>query len=130
LDKADRIQQNLYYSLLKEAKVFVNTTPQWGGFSAMIEAMHFYVPVVITPYGECVTCFGKKIEFGYYVENNSVEELCCRLRAILGHMSYESLCRSAHEAVKGHTWNAFVDQMLQHIDLVVMQNEAAHAAVT
>ena len=37
LDKANDADRDLYYNLLKEAKVFVNTTPQWGAFSASIE---------------------------------------------------------------------------------------------
>ena len=42
LDKGDEKQRDLYYRLLKEAKIFVNTTPKWSAFSASLEAMYFY----------------------------------------------------------------------------------------
>ena len=52
------------YEPFKKAKVFINTTPKWAAFSASIEAMYFYIPVVVTPYDEFTKTFGEHIEFG------------------------------------------------------------------
>ncbi|MFC1760264.1 glycosyltransferase, partial [Candidatus Neomarinimicrobiota bacterium] len=71
LDKGKNDDRELYYKLFREAKLFVNTTPKWGAFSASIEAMYFYIPVIISPYNDFVETFGNDIDFGYYCEQNS-----------------------------------------------------------
>ena len=58
LDKGKDVDRQLYYSLLQDAKIFVNTTPKWGAFSATLEAMYFYNPVIVTPFKEFVETFG------------------------------------------------------------------------
>jgi hypothetical protein len=52
LDKGSDAHRALYYPLFKEARMFINTTPKWSSFSASVEAMYFYTPVVITLYKE------------------------------------------------------------------------------
>lgn len=112
LDKGKDNDRKLYYSLLENAKIFVNTTPKWGAFSATLEAMYFYTPVVVTPYNEFVETFGVKIGFGSYCENNSLDLLCANITNILNHQSYTTLCVNAHESVKDFTWDIYIDKML------------------
>jgi len=112
LDKGKEKERELYYSLFQKAKVFVNTTPAWGSFSAAVEAMYYYIPVILTPFSEFVETFGKEIEFGFYCENNSVEQLSKAIREVLDHESYPALCRRAHEAVKDFTWSVYIDKLL------------------
>lgn len=113
LDKGKDNDRELYYSLLQNAKIFINTTPKWGAFSATIEAMYFYIPVIVTPYKEFVETFGTKIGFGYYCENSSLDLLCANIKNILNHKSYHTLCINAHESVKDFTWGAYIDKMLE-----------------
>jgi glycosyltransferase involved in cell wall biosynthesis len=115
LDKGKNNERELYYSLLQDAKIFVNTTPQWGAFSATLEAMYFYIPVIVTPYKEFVETFGMKIGFGCYCEKNSLDLLCANIKTIFNHPSYSTLCVNAHESVKDFTWSAYIDKMLKTI---------------
>lgn len=115
LDKAKEEDRELYYSLLMKSKVFVNTTPKWGAFSATLEAMYFYTPVVVTPYDEFVETFGLDINFGYYCENNSIEFLSSKISNIFESKSYESLCVNAHESVRDYSWSSYIDKILVKI---------------
>lgn len=112
LDKGKEMDKELYYSLFQKAKVFINTTPKWGAFSSAIEAMYYYLPVIVTPFSEFVETFGTEIGFGYYCEHNSVDLLCTTIRKVLNHKSYHSLCNQAHLAVKDFTWSAYIDKVL------------------
>lgn len=112
LDKGKDNERSLFYSLLENAEIFVNTTQKWGAFSASLEAMYFYTPVVVTPYNEFVENFGMEIGFGCYCENNTLDLLCAKITGILNHQSYITLCVNAHEAVKDFTWDIYIDKML------------------
>ena len=114
LDKGKDVDRQLYYSLLQDAKIFVNTTPKWGAFSATLEAMYFYIPVIVTPFKEFGETFGMKIGFGCYCENNSAD-LCAKIKKILDYPSYGTLCINAHESVKDFTWSAYIDKMLTKV---------------
>lgn len=113
LDKGKDNDSKLYYSMFQNAKIFINTTPKWGAFSATIEAMYFYTPVIVTPYKEFVETFGMKIGFGYYCENGPLDLLCANIKSILNHKSYHTLCINAHESVKDFMWDAYIDKMLE-----------------
>jgi glycosyltransferase involved in cell wall biosynthesis len=112
LDKGRQENRELYYALLERAKIYVNTTPKWGAFSAMLEAMYFYTPVIVTPYDEFVETFGAEIGFGAYCENNSLDLLCTKITQIMEDRSYGALCANAHAAVKDFTWDIYIDKML------------------
>jgi glycosyltransferase involved in cell wall biosynthesis len=116
LDKGKEDQRNLYYSILKRSKVFINTTPKWGAFSATIEAMYFSIPVIVTPYDEFLETFGREINFGAFCENNIPSGIEEKIRFILGHPAYKTLSRNAHLAVKSFTWDAYIDKLLSKIE--------------
>jgi glycosyltransferase involved in cell wall biosynthesis len=115
LDKGIDHDRVIYYELFKGAKVFINTTDKWGAFSATLEAMYFYNPVIVTPYDEFVRTFGEEIKFGYYCISNAPELLQERIEEILNHPSYNSLCINSHNSVKTFTWSACVDRLLDKI---------------
>ena len=112
LDKGKDDDRKLYYSLLEGARIFINTTPKWGAFSATLEAMYYYTPVVTTPYSEFVATFGPEIGFGCYSVGNSSQLLSTNIADTLNHQSYSTLCVTAHESVKDFTWDTYVDKML------------------
>ncbi|HEY8781724.1 glycosyltransferase [Flavobacterium sp. UBA6046] len=116
LDKGKDQDRELYYKLLKEAKVFINTTPKWGAFSASIEALYFYTPVIITPYDEFLNIYGKEIDFGFYCEKNSDILIEQKILKILNDKSYRDLCINAHNSVKEFTWDAYVDKIIKKIE--------------
>jgi len=116
LDKARADQKDAYYALLSRAKVFVNTTPKWGAFSAMLEALYFYVPVITTPYCECVETFGESLSFGEYCTDGSTQMLQEKLRFIFDAPIYSTLCLNAHESVKNFSWPDYIDKVLEKIE--------------
>lgn len=128
LDKGIESAKATYYKLLLEAKAIVNTTPKWGAFSATIEAMYFYTPVITSPYDDFVETFGKDIPFGYYCAENTPEAIAEKLSSIIHHPEYASLCLEAHDAVSQFTWDAYVDRMLQTIESTAAQDLTPHDA--
>ncbi|MDP4173876.1 MAG: glycosyltransferase family 4 protein [Bacteroidota bacterium] len=119
LNKGVEKERKEYYQLLENAKVFINTTPKWGAFSASIEAMYFYNPVIVTDYNEFIETFGNEIGFGIYCKDHSVESLCLAIENILHNKDYATLCSNAHFAVKDFTWNAYIDKMLKIMKILV-----------
>lgn len=116
LDKGVERDRRLFYELLSNASVFVNTTPKWGAFSATLEAMDFYTPVILRPYDEFVATFGQTPDFGRYCEDDAPEALCHAIRSVLNDPSYAELCLQAHQAVKEATWDRYVDQLLRIVE--------------
>ena len=121
LDKGKDADRELYYKLLKEAKIFINTTPKWSSFSASIEAMYFYIPVIITPYDDFLKTFGDEINFGLYCEENSQVLIEKKITEILTSPSYQQLCLNAHAAVKEFTWDTYMDKVITKIEEVIAQ---------
>ena len=107
----------LYYNLLKEAKVIVNPTPHWAAYSAMIEAMYYYTPVVVSPYDAFVDEFGKDISFGVYNGNFSTVTVSTNIMALLKSSNYFQMCIEAHRVVKDYTWSVYVDKVLNLLKL-------------
>lgn len=115
LDKARADHKERYYTLLSNARIFVNTTPKWGAFSAMLEALHFYLPVITTPFCECVETFGEKLNFGEYCGDASPQTLRDKIAFIFETSSYTALCLNAHDSVKHFTWPEYMEKVLQRI---------------
>lgn len=113
LDKGNNEQRNIYYKLLKEARVFVNTTPKWSAFSASVEAMYFYTPIIVPQYEEFVKTFGENFEGGIYCDYN--DDLSQKIELIFNTDSYEKICTNANELVKEFTWNSYIDKMIIEI---------------
>jgi glycosyltransferase involved in cell wall biosynthesis len=120
LDKGDDNDRELYYKLFREAKIFVNTTPKWGAFSASIEAMYFYTPVIISPYKEFIKTFGRNIDFGCYCEPPSLTCLEEKIMNIFNNSAYKMLCRKAHDSVKEYTWDAYIDKVISKIEEILI----------
>ena len=108
-------EKDLYYKLLIGAKVFVNPTPTWAGYSSTIEAMYYGTPILISKYKDFEFDFGEKIAFGVY--NESFDEKCimANIDNIISNKDYENMCVNAHDAVKDYTWDNMVDKILNII---------------
>lgn len=113
LDKADNKQRDTYYQLLKEAKVFVNTTPKWSAFSASIEAMYFYTPVIVPSYEDFTKTFGTSFNGGIFCNDNSL--LAKTIETIFEDKSYRKICANAKRLVENFTWDSFIDKLLVRI---------------
>lgn len=123
LDKSDFDGRQKYYSLLKDAKLLVNTTPMWSGFSSMIEAMYFYTPVITSLYDEFSETFGLNLKFGEYCENKPaiLEE---KIEKVFTTDEYEMMCLNAHDAVKDFTWSDYVRKIVGIISTLGNHNQS------
>lgn len=122
LDKGNVRESALYYSLVSKAAVFINTTPVWGSFSAILEAMYFCTPVIISPTVEFVTTFGDPIPFGEYCNQNSPETVALLIVDFFDRNDRETLSFNAHEAAKSFIWPAFIDKFLSTVNYKLAGN--------
>ena len=113
LHKNVKDECDTYYSLMMRAKVFVNSTPTWGGYSSTIEAMYYGCPIIVSPYDDFVSEFGRNIPFGTYITEQSM--LCDLVKEILQSQQYEQLSYAAHNAVKDYTWSNYIDSFLESL---------------
>jgi len=116
LDKGIEKDRNTYYNLMESAKMIVNTTPKWSGFSSIIEAMYFYNPVITIPYDDFVETFNNNISFGIYNTNNN--SLADDILRILQSSNYTKMCEDAHLAVKDFTWSNYIDKFLNQLEKI------------
>lgn len=122
LDKGNPEDCRTYYRLLSECRLFVNTTPKWGAFSASVEVMYHYTPVIITPYGEFVNTFGKNMDFGlYHDEAEGADGLFRKIEQLLAAPDFESIADRAHRAVASMTWRNFTDRLLEESEKIVLE---------
>lgn len=120
MDKSNPMDNDLYYSLIRDGKVIVNTTPKWAAFSATVEAMYWFTPVITTPYNSFIETFGKQIEFGYYCEKNDFNMLSDYILGIfrLDNDNYLKLCKESNRVVQKFTWDNYVNNILNTIEKI------------
>lgn len=116
LDKGNPMQRAQYYSLLRGAKLFVNSNPRWASFSAALEAMYFYTPLVSSAYTEMEETFGKNISFGSYYQSDADQPLHQLIETLMTDKAYESKARNAHVAASPFSWTAYVERFLNVIN--------------
>ncbi len=109
-------ERELYYNLMLNARVFVNPTPLWGGYSSTVESMYFYTPVIVSPYKDFVDDFGEDLDCGIYNTSFTAECISHNLKNIFNARNYRSLCMAAHNHVKEYTWSNYVDRLLRLIE--------------
>lgn len=115
LDKGDPAQRAKYYALLRGARVFVNPNPRWASFSAALEAMYFYTPLVTSAYAEMEETFGRDISFGYYYRSDAGQALHELIEKLMLDENYESTARNAHVEAGQFSWRAYVERVLHVI---------------
>jgi len=112
LKKDKGMENTLYYNLLLKARFVINPSLIWASYSSTIEAMYFYTPVIITPYMDFVSEFGKTIDFGYYLKDFSEAGISEIIEKMCNEEHYVEMCKIAHEKVKNYTWNSYVEKIL------------------
>jgi len=118
LNKGIILENELYYKLIIEARVIVNTNPDWGSFSAITEAMYYQTPVITLPYPEFTKTYGTEINFGFYVNEHVTDDLTSKLTNILNDSKDEQLnkMKSAHNQVKNFSWSAYTNKVINLIN--------------
>ena len=115
LDKDDSLQRAKYYELLRGARLFVNPNPKWASFSAALEAMYFYTPLVTSAYSEMEETFGQEIAFGAYYRGNTTQSLAELVQELMVSDKYQVMARKAHEEASPFSWDAYAQQVLKVI---------------
>ena len=118
LNKGIILENELYYKLIIEARVIVNTNPNWGSFSAITEAMYYQTPVIALPYPEFTKTYGTEINFGFYVNEDVTDDLTSKLTDILNDSKDEQLnkMKSALNQVKNFSWSAYTNKVINLIN--------------
>jgi glycosyltransferase involved in cell wall biosynthesis len=118
LEKSKDNQLEQYNSLMKSALAFINTTPQWAGFSSTLEAMYFGLPVYTSRYHSFVETFGSSLNFGDYCESNNPKDIETFISSLLklSQDEYVSLCQNARKKAEPFTWSAYVDKLISKIE--------------
>lgn len=112
LDKGNNIKCDEYYDVVKNSLVVVNTHPNWGGLSSILECMYCYRPIITSKYYDFENLFSKKINFGYYSENNE-KLILDKLNKIISmnEESYNKLCSNAHKNTENYTYHNYIDKI-------------------
>lgn len=113
LDKGNLEHRRIYYDILSNASIYVNTSAGWVGYTSMIEAMAFYTPVIVYPCVEFIDEFGSCIDFGLYSDTDSPILLAKHIREIWSSDNYCQMAQNAHNRVEDYTWPNFVDRLLE-----------------
>ena len=117
LDKGNKKEQELYYQILKETLVIVNTNNKWAGMSSILESMYYYRPIITSPYDEFIKTFGEKITFGYYSKNNE-QDIYNNLKKIINSspQNYKKMSLAANNSVKEFNYDTYTDKVLDYIN--------------
>lgn len=116
LHKDDKEECDLYYKILINSSLIINTTPLWAGYSSLIEAMYFYTPVLVAPFQDFVAEFGKNINFGRYCSTNNKEDIAKGIEIILTSNNYKQIAMNAHMVTHNYTWENYVNRVFKLID--------------
>lgn len=118
LSKENIEQNKLYYQLIRNAMFIVNTAEKWVGASSIIECAYFGVPFIVTPNADIEKTFGKKIDFGFYSSDNSVEEIIKKLDIIstLKFMDYKNMSLRVQKSVADFTWDKYIKKIFKLIE--------------
>ena len=113
LNKDNPAEARRYYDLMNNAMFIVNTAEEWVGVSSVIEAMHFGVPIVVTPNKNIKALFGEEINCGFYNAANSPECLLKILTDIgnLDYACYKLIGQNAQEKVSDYTWPRYISRL-------------------
>jgi glycosyltransferase involved in cell wall biosynthesis len=115
LDKGDPEQKELYYELLKQARVFVNTTAGWSAFQATLEAMYFCNPIMVCENANLKKSFPTLNDFSYIVDGS--QDLKSQiLKCFDDPGTNKKKSTAARLAAEPNTWKNFINGLIQVID--------------
>lgn len=113
LDKENKEEKKKYYELLANARVFVNTTPGWSGFQALLEAMYFYCPVVVRTNESIVSYFPNVSEFGLILEEGGPNLESILLECLCDDEKYLHMSEASRRSVESSTWSNLTDNIIR-----------------
>jgi len=112
LDKQNPKDSEIYYSLLSDARLFVNTTSGWSGFQSLLEAMYFYNPIIVRPNESLISYFPNLMNFSYVLEGEGSNLEGLIIKSLSEAHRYEEMCMSARRESESYTWDNFIDKVI------------------
>lgn len=113
LDKDKPSDKQIYYELLSNARLFVNTTPGWSGFQALLEAMYFHNPVVARFNESLNSYFQNLTTVAYLVEEDGPNLESILIGSLTDSARYQQMSDAARKAVESSTWNNFTTELIR-----------------
>ena len=113
LDKEKPADKQKYYELLSNARLFVNTTPGWSGFQALLEAMYFHNPIVVRPNESLSSYFSNLTTVAHIVEEGGADLEATLLESLTDGARYQQMSDAARKAVESSTWNNFTTELIR-----------------
>jgi len=112
LDKEKPCDKARYYNLLSHARLFVNTTPRWSGFQALLEAMYFHNPIVVRPNETLRSYFSNLPAVGYILEEDEPSLESMLVESLVDTARYQQMSDAARKSVESSTWNSFTNKLI------------------
>jgi len=112
LDKEKPDDKQKYYKLLSDARIFVNTTPGWSGFQALLEAMYFHNPIVARPNESLNSYFSNLTTVAHIVEEGGPSLESILVDSLTDRARYQQMSDAAREAVESSTWDNFTTEFI------------------
>ena len=112
LDKQNPRDKAKYYDILSNARMFVNTTPRWSGFQAILEAMYFHNPIVVQSNESLRSYFTNLTYVGHILEEDGPSLETILERSLMDKAQYQQMCDAARISVESSTWNSFINKLI------------------
>ena len=111
LDKAKPNDKARYYELLSNARLFVNTTPEWNGFQALLEAMYFQNPIMVRPNESLSAYFSNLSSFAYLLVDEGPKLETMLAQSFVDCERYMQMSDTSRKSVESSTWNEFTTKL-------------------
>ena len=112
LDKGRPEEKQKYYELLSNARLFVNTTPGWSGFQALLEAMYFHTPILVRPNDILSSYFSNLKNAGYILVEDGPDLKSLLAKSLIDDVSYQQMSDAARKAAESSTWSNFTTELV------------------
>jgi len=113
LDKEKPGDKQKYYKLLSNARLFVNTTPGWSGFQALLEAMYFHNPIVARPNESLNSYFQNLTTVAHLVQEDGASLESLLIESLTDSARYQQMSDAARKAVESSTWSNFTTELIR-----------------
>lgn len=111
LDKEKPDEKKKYYDLLSNARLFVNTTPGWSGFQALLEAMYFHTPIAVRPNESLSSYFPNLNDLAYVLQDSRENLESILFDCFSDGEKYEFKSKHSRLSVEYSTWAVFTEKI-------------------
>lgn len=113
LDKEKCSDKQLYYDLMANARLFVNTTPGWSGFQALLEAMYFHNPILVRPNESLNSYFPDLTSVAHILKEGETNLESLLVECLTDNIRHQKMSDAARSAVESSTWENFTSRLIR-----------------